>query len=496
MEGDNANLNIILQLIDQASAKIKETIGDAQKAQTDLQKVSDKSSNSITKGFKDAGRAIKDFRQTLFVSSVAVAAIAGVTKEWSERNQETKDALFAIGQAGKDLAVEIGQLLAPAIIALAEVVQKSLGFIQGLFDAIRNGYESLFHGLTYGIQYIVSFFSAIKEGVSVVEAHKIAMNTASFAAEEMTRKFSAGMQQNITSTDSAKKKLDEYNSSLNDLYLLFKAGQISAAEYFQGVLANNNRLMTQNEIIAQQTRQYIDLINEVSNQDLLRFEASMASKMELFSTYRDLYIQGHADMFSFASSMAQQFHAQMSDALSSIIMGEKSAKEAMKEFGQAMIKAIVDYMVQQAVAWAVSQALQLVIGASTATMASTLAMAWAPAAAMASLATLGGNAAPAIAGMTTTTAAAYALAIPKGMAYGGEGIVTKPTLFLAGEAGPERYSFDPLGPGRGGSGRESVRQVINHIDVQVNYPTVRSDQDIEKIADAVSKRIAQEAERL
>jgi hypothetical protein len=35
------------------------------------------------------------------------------------------------------------------------------------------------------------------------------------------------------------------------------------------------------------------------------------------------------------------------------------------------------------------------------------------------------------------------------MAAGGSGTVTRPTLFLAGESGPEHYSFTPVGSGRG-----------------------------------------------
>jgi len=52
------------------------------------------------------------------------------------------------------------------------------------------------------------------------------------------------------------------------------------------------------------------------------------------------------------------------------------------------------------------------------------------------------------------------------MQYGGSGIVTQPTVFVAGEAGPERYSFTPLGGGGGFSGgaggsRMTVNQNLN-----------------------------------
>lgn len=44
------------------------------------------------------------------------------------------------------------------------------------------------------------------------------------------------------------------------------------------------------------------------------------------------------------------------------------------------------------------------------------------------------------------------------MAEGGSGIVTKPTWFLAGEAGPERYNFTPMGSGSigGGGGDQTI----------------------------------------
>ena len=35
------------------------------------------------------------------------------------------------------------------------------------------------------------------------------------------------------------------------------------------------------------------------------------------------------------------------------------------------------------------------------------------------------------------------------MQYGGSGVVTQPTMFMAGDTGPEAYSFVPLGAGAG-----------------------------------------------
>lgn len=67
-----------------------------------------------------------------------------------------------------------------------------------------------------------------------------------------------------------------------------------------------------------------------------------------------------------------------------------------------------------------------------------------------------GKAAAAAAASATTYVAAGAI---QAMAEGGEGTVTKPTLFLAGEAGPEDFSFVPKSKGgMKGSGNTVVNQ--------------------------------------
>jgi len=492
MPENNANLNIILKLIDEASEQLKASIGAVKKEQEDLGNKSKKSSDSVVKGFKEANKQLKDFRATMLIAGITIGAIIATTKVWAERNQETKNAYDKLAISIKDLTAMIGSLLAPAIIAFSNLLQESMGLIKSLFETVKAGWIAVFSGITYGIQYTVAFFSALKAGVGVIEAHKIATQQAKLATEEMTNQFKTGMEQNIQSTDEAKQRLKNYNDRLNDISLLFKSGQISAQEYFDTVLNFNDKVIAQNDIIAEQTRAYIDLINEVSNTDLMNFQANLESKTQLFNTYKDLYMQGHADMFAFASEMANQFHTNMSDALSSIILGEKDAKTAMKEFGQAMVKAIVDYMVQQAVAFAVSEVMKGIILATGAATAATLAAAWAPAAAMVSLATFGANAEPAMAGMAITTATAYALATPKGMALGGEGVVTRPTLFLAGEAGrPERYSFEPLGMNT----RQELRGNI-YIDIKVDRPIVSNQYDIDALVEEISRRLSNEVERI
>ena len=489
MPGNNEDLNIILNLIDNAAEQLRNSMQGIKKETDEVQKSSQKSSKTLSEGFKEAGKQLKDFRRTMFAVAIETGFIIGATKEWAKHNQETKEAYDVLQVSIKEITALIGSVFAPTIIALADLMKQSLGYIKQAFDEINKLWTGLFEKMSYAIQYTISFIAAFSQGVGIAKAHKIAMFEAGEAVKEMSKKFSAAFVENKLQTDEAKIKLEEYASKLNDIGLLFKAGQISAQEYFNMLQSAQNQTIMGNQIISEQLIQWFALHTEVTSRALIQAETAIQSQIDFFTTYKDLYMQGHADMFAFGNMLVTQFHANFSSALSSIILGEKKAKEAFAEFGAAMLKAIVDYMIQQAVAFALSQAMKGVITATTSAMASALASAWAPAAALASLATAGGNAAPAISGMALTTATAYALAAPKGQALGGEGVVDRPTLFLAGEAGPERYSFVPMNYG------QKTRGDV-YITISVNNPVVSSANDIDKLTEDISSRLVKEVERL
>ena len=63
------------------------------------------------------------------------------------------------------------------------------------------------------------------------------------------------------------------------------------------------------------------------------------------------------------------------------------------------------------------------------------------------------------------------------------GVVTKPTLAVVGEAGPER--IEPIG--RGGSSSGSIT-------ININNPTVRNDSDIAAIRDEILSALSRQQE--
>lgn len=109
------------------------------------------------------------------------------------------------------------------------------------------------------------------------------------------------------------------------------------------------------------------------------------------------------------------------------------------------------------------------------------------AAAAAAIASVGGAAvaAGAAAQLASVTGAGAALAgmaaIP--MAQGGSGMVTQPTLFLAGEAGPEHFSFTPMG----GGGLEKQQPIVIHLQTNIDG-RVAAEQIVEPLIPALRMR--------
>ncbi len=123
-------------------------------------------------------------------------------------------------------------------------------------------------------------------------------------------------------------------------------------------------------------------------------------------------------------SLVQSMTSTFSDVFYNTITGQmRSLKEVFNSFGQAILKNMSDMLAQYLI-------MKAVMGIGSLLGIGTPAVAGA-----------GGYGAGTPAGamnMGTWTK------LPTPMAEGGQGIVRRPTLFLAGEGGPEQYQFTPL----------------------------------------------------
>ncbi|MBF8774457.1 phage tail length tape measure family protein [Pseudomonas fulva] len=122
------------------------------------------------------------------------------------------------------------------------------------------------------------------------------------------------------------------------------------------------------------------------------------------------------------SIFSSAFNNISTDITSSIMSGSLSFN-TLGDIANNVVRDIVGGFVKMGVQMGVNAALNATLGTAAAgqsmILAGTTATAWAPAAAMASLATLGANSVPAAAALTSTTALATSLAVIPGFATGG-----------------------------------------------------------------------------
>lgn len=190
----------------------------------------------------------------------------------------------------------------------------------------------------------------------------------------------------------------------------------------------------------------------------------------------------------FVSSI-QQLSTGIGTAVSDMIFKGKNFGESMKQVALQMAQTFISSIVAMIAQFLIFQAIQAaffpLIVAVGSTAAAALAEIWAPAAALVSLATLGANAIPAAAAIASTVAVAQAAAVP--LAEGG--IVTRPTLALIGERGPE--AIVPLNRNNSYSKASEV-----HINVEINGPVIRDETDIDTLVLKISQELARESDRI
>ncbi|AZR64328.1 hypothetical protein ELE18_19340 [Klebsiella quasipneumoniae] len=201
--------------------------------------------------------------------------------------------------------------------------------------------------------------------------------------------------------------------------------------------------------LANQHAQELALIQQFEQRAVLAHENALALKNAADRQYEQQRIAAQWEILSQQSvgynaltSAVDSFGGNASNILTGLATKTMTLEEAGASLGRTMLNSVVNSFAQMGVEALKNYILGQTLGAaSVATsvgLAATTASAWAPAAAMASLASFGANAGPAAAGISSTVGLASGLALA-GARYNG-GPVSAGGLYQVGEKGkPEIY---------------------------------------------------------
>jgi len=207
----------------------------------------------------------------------------------------------------------------------------------------------------------------------------------------------------------------EYQNEVDKLNKQFNTGEISQELYAQETAVLEQNLASRLEL----QQDYYARVDEAQSSFFLGASEGWANWAEEATNYS-------AQAQEFVTGTLDTLTSGLADSFMSILDGTKSVGEAFQDLGATMANAIVGALVEMAAQWLVYQAVQLLVGSTTSAAAiaqagvtgTAIAAAYAPAAALSSLASFGANSIPATAAILSTTAVAEGVALA-GMAHDG-----------------------------------------------------------------------------
>lgn len=207
----------------------------------------------------------------------------------------------------------------------------------------------------------------------------------------------------------------DYQSEVDKLNKQFNTGTISEDLYTKETAILEENLASR--LVMQQD--YYNQVDEAQGSFFLGASEGWANWAEEATNFS-------AQAAEMVTSTLDTLSGGLADSFMSILDGTKTVGEAFADLGRTMVQAVVGALVKMAAQWLVYQAVQLLVGstssaasiAQAAVTGTAIATAYAPAAALASLASFGANAIPATGAILSTTAVAEGVALA-GMAHDG-----------------------------------------------------------------------------
>lgn len=224
--------------------------------------------------------------------------------------------------------------------------------------------------------------------------------------------------------------------------------------------------------LANENAQKLSLIKEYTAQRVITEEQGLALMNAANTEYEAQRTAAQWQLLSqqglgydMLTSAVDAFAGNASNAITGLLTGTMSVSDAMRSLGSTILNSVINSLVQVGVEalknFIIGQTMGAAATAASVGQAAIVSSAWAPAAAMTSLATLGANSVPAAAAITSTVGLSSGLALA-GMRKNG-GPVSAGSMYRVGEGGaPELLQSggkNYMIPGDGG-------KVISNADLQ------------------------------
>lgn len=404
------------------------------------------------------------------------------------------------------IAIPANAWILGVVAALGVLVALMWNF-QGVANTVISTFEVLF-------RYLVTGFDTIKLAVLgmeqvVVDAIEGIISALAKIPGPQQKAFQS-MQKSVddirlTMQGMASKEMNDIVVQSDKISNVFKTGQGEWSKTFQTVKAsaqdffNSHKKGTDQIVVDTRSaqRELVTLSNQLrdinianSNVQFLSEKKNLNESIELAKFYQQNWMQAHASIKVFAIDAAQAVKTNLSSAISDIVTGAKTAKEAFAALGQTMLKMVIDYFAQKAISMALDFAFgKAALAANVATQiaaGAAITAAFAPAALVASIASFGGAAIAAAAAMpiaASAEVAALGAVSAAGGAHLSEGTDTVPAMLTPGEMVFPRSMADAIRAGEISVSGKNQSGGNGDITINLNGITINSKENIRQLAE-------------
>ncbi|MFQ5510063.1 MAG: hypothetical protein ACE5FN_12135 [Leptospirillia bacterium] len=391
--------------------------------------------------------------------------------------EEANDNLRRAGEAVKGIANRVTVELSPVIAGLTDRFTDAVVANNGFRDEVTSGMRIVVKAIGFvgdvirginllwmvGKSTFLTFKSAILDGLlAIVESYNAVADVLPFMdpvpLDNLSRSATeAGIAANLTyeelvqlaNADLPSDKVDAFFNNLQtqataaaEVVAATREGKIEAGSTVPTDTTADPGLQRQLDSLtlslgseedrireSYQTRQGI--IQEALNNQLIDQQAFMELSQANDDQRVEALTQNAMKWADAWDGAFNRFSAGVGDAVASAILEQKSFGDAMKSVVRGVLKQVISGLIEIGVKKLILAGIEKTILAGTmvanTAAATSAAFAWAPAAAAASLATLGANAVPAAAGITSTFALSESLAAASLAGVAHDGLDNVPT---------------------------------------------------------------------
>jgi len=347
-------------------------------------------------------------------------------------------------QEGPLTALLFGEDLEKQAEAEAKRIEEMLEAKRVILERLREKYRDLFNPPDVAAEATGDSRGGNVKPTADVEKEKRDAERAIRDAERAAQKRAQAMEDIESAAQAATDASEEARRKQEDFFIQLERQAQQVAEE----LATEEELITASyerrrqiilnsvELTEQQKAELLQRNVTRLGDDLVANEEQLSEeRLALNGSFWEKYLAAAEEnlltLDELSAELLSDISGQFGAAFESMIFDATSLEDAVKGMAESILRSVVNAIGQMAAQWLILQAIQLALGKSseaaaiagaTATGAA-MSAAYGPPAALASLMSFGANAAPAIAGMAATMAAAQAMSLI-GMAH--EGIDTVP----------------------------------------------------------------------